>query len=140
MDTDRKRRLCGLLRFVSIRVYSWTKHFLLIRGRDMKVTPQNIFEPVRNAPRRRKRHGAPAQLPAAGVLVTSVTIHSLHEIDFSFSSAVTSVGGVGNEQIVIVSGGGSNTPSSAEQVDATTVRFWFESVTAAGDAWAIAAV
>ena len=62
---------------------------------------------------------------------------SLHEVDFAFSAPVTSSGGVGNEQIVIVAGGEPNTSSSAEQVSAMIVRFWFESVTEAGDAWTI---
>ena len=103
-----------------------------------------LLPPLILKPRRRRKKNAraadAAPLPAAGVVVESVTIHSLHEIDFAFNAPVTSVGGAGNEQIVIISGGEPNTPSSSEQISATVVRFWFESVTAAGDAWSIDAV
>ena len=91
-------------------------------------------------PRRRRRKAAPQQA-VEQVTVVSATVFSIYEVDFQFSSAVTSVGGAGNEQVVLTTFIGDETPSMATQVNATTVRFRFDGgAVESGLSWNIAAV
>jgi hypothetical protein len=73
----------------------------------------------------RPRHAPapPPPPPATEILVLSATRIDDYFVDFAFSEPVTSVGGVGNAQVAIVTAWGPETPDSAQQVDATTVRF-----------------
>ena len=101
----------------------------------------NIFAPVRTPPRRRKRKNAPQQAAVEQVTVVAATVFSIHEVDFQFSAPVTSVGGVGNEQIVLTTFIGPETPSMAEQISADVVRFRFDGgAVEAGLGWEIEAV
>src|SRR5688572_22161936 len=59
------------------------------------LTPAPPKSPPRRRRRRVKRSAVLPPPPPAQVLVTSVTIHSTHEVDFSFDHPVTSVGGAG---------------------------------------------
>ena len=101
--------------------------------------------PPKSRRRRRRRRvkpsPAPALPPVSDVTVLAATVASIYEVDFSFSSAVTSVGGAGNEQVVLTTFIGDETPSMATQVNATTIRFRFDGgAVEAGLAWAIDAV
>ena len=100
--------------------------------------------PPKSRRRRRRRvkpSPAPALPPVSDVTVLAATVASIYEVDFSFSSAVTSVGGAGNEQIVLTTFIGEETPSMATQVNATTVRFRFDGgAIEAGLPWSIASV
>ena len=99
-----------------------------------------IFTP-RAVPRRRQRTAATRQAAVEQVTVVAATVASIHEVDFSFSAPVTTVGGVGNEQIVLTTFIGEETPSMAEQISATTVRFRFDGgAVEAGLSWQIDAV
>ena len=102
--------------------------------------PPPVFK-GRRVPRRRKRKAAPTSAAVEQVTVVSATVFSIFEVDFAFSAPVTSVGGVGNEQIVLTTFIGEETPSMAEQVSPTVVRFRFDGgAVEAGLSWNIAAV
>ena len=101
---------------------------------------QSAFPPVPRPPRRkRSKRNEPA--PPAIVTVVSATVTGFFEVDFQFSHPVTSIGGAGNEQIVITTQSGAETPSMSEQISATTVRFRIDSgLVEAGDPWEVLVV
>jgi hypothetical protein len=69
------------------------------------------------------------------VVVVSVVLMNFHQVRFVFSEPVT-CDGAGNEQIIIQTEVGPDVPVESEQVDATTILFWFDSgFVVAGNFW-----
>ena len=91
------------------------------RNRDFRYLAQGVWPPA-----------------ATSLYVVGVRRTSLFDVDFSFSAPVTSIGGAGNEQVVVTTASGQETPSMAQQISPTTVRFRLDGGTVlAGDPWEI---